>query len=564
MASSMTRFARPPLDGDSALRAISVADRLRLCSRSSSRSRARADSQVIIRRPVRIALALPLLLALALSSNPARAQSGRPVFEHAQPELFAAGGTLVNAWADYDGDGDPDLFVGFGGPPNRLYRNHGGTFTDVAAEAGINDSRATRAAAWGDYDNDGDPDLLLGFAPGPLPVLRLYRNDGERFTNVTADAGLAMDSAAVRQLTWIDHDSDGDLDLFVALRDRANALFRNDRGRFQNVATQLGLADPRRSVGAVWFDFDQDGDLDLVVGNQDGDANRLYRNHGGRFTDIAAAVGIAWGGRAPEQRTNGTVRPCADDVDNDGRLDLFFANYGPNGLFLARGDRFEDVSATWGVAIDARYDSCAFADVDNDGRLDLYVNGTVTGGRSYRDYLFINRGDRFEDVTPANLLALQASHGVQWTDFDHDGDLDLALTGAAQDGTHAVLRNLLPSAQAAHSLQVTILDGAGHATRAGTEVRVYVAGSSRLLGTRLVDAGSGYNSQSVLPVHFGLGTTTSVDVGVAVPTPSGRRIGRVSGVDTTALTGRPLILRVDHNGRITRGTLMPDRFPAAH
>ena len=72
-------------------------------------------------------------------------------FEPVQPDLFGAGGTFVNAWADYDGDDDPDLFVGFDGAANRLYRNDAGTFADVATEAGVADARPTRAAAWGDY-----------------------------------------------------------------------------------------------------------------------------------------------------------------------------------------------------------------------------------------------------------------------------------------------------------------------------------------------------------------------------------------------------------------------------
>src|SRR5690606_2475942 len=126
--------------------------------------------------------------------------------------------------------------------------------------------------------------------------------------------------------------------LFVAFRDRANALFRNDGGRFTDVAAETGLADTRRSVGAVWFDGDEDGDLDLVVGNMDGDANGFFRNDGGLFTDVADSAGIAWGGRASAEPTHGTVRPCAADVDGDGRMELFCANYGPNGLFLNRGE----------------------------------------------------------------------------------------------------------------------------------------------------------------------------------------------------------------------------------
>jgi len=176
-----------------------------------------------------------------------------PRFTAVQPDLLGAGSTLVNAWADYDGDGDLDLFVGFNGAPNRLYRNDAGVLRDVASAMGTADARATRAGAWGDFDGDGDPDLVVGFAPGPQSVLRLYRNDGGRFVDVTADAGVARDSGAVRQLSWIDYDADGDLDLFVAFRDRANALFRNDGGKFTDVAADVGLADRRKSVGAVWF-----------------------------------------------------------------------------------------------------------------------------------------------------------------------------------------------------------------------------------------------------------------------------------------------------------------------
>ncbi len=476
-----------------------------------------------------------------------------PAFVPLQPELFSTGGTLSNAFADIDGDGDLDLFVGFNGAPNRLYENRGGVFREIAAAAGVSDARATRAAAWSDVDADGDPDLLIGFAPGAGPVLRLYRNDAGHFADITDASGLIVATGAVRQPVFIDVDGDGDLDLFVAFRDRANALYRNDAGVFTDIAPSVGLADTRKSVGAVWFDYQQDGDFDLYVANQDGDANGFFRNDGGRFTDIADSVGLAWGGRAPRVATSGTVRPCVADVNNDGRFDLFSANYGPNGLFLGRdGGAFDDVSASWGVAIDGHYDTCAFADIDNDGLLDLYVNGTVSATESFRDYLLHQSGSAYADVTPANILALQSSHGVQWADVDGDGALDLALAGSRADATHALLRNALPAAVARRSLQIRVLDANGRATRAGAEVRVYAAGTRRLLATRLVDAGSGYNAQSDMPVHVGLRTMAAVDVEVIVPTGTTRVATRVRSVSPARYAGKALTVRAAGGAPATR------------
>ena len=223
---------------------------------------------------------------------------------------------------------------------------------------------------------------------------------------------------------------------------------------------------------------------------------------------------------------------------------LITANYGPIGLFLNRGKgRFEDVSAAWGLAIDARYDTCALSDFDHDGRIDLYVNGTVTGGVSYPDHLFRNTGIRFEDVTPDALRVLHADHGVVWADFDGDGDQDLSLTGVRTDPVPLVLRNHLPATAASRSLSVRVLDLRGRATRAGAEVRVFRTGTRQLLGTRLVDSGSGYDAQSDMPLHFGLAEAVPVDVEVTFPARGRRTSTRTRNVDPRKQ--RALTIKID-------------------
>lgn len=492
-------------------------------------------------------LAAGVLLGCEVASPP------EPVrFATYRPELFAEGGALTDAWADIDGDGDPDRFVGFNGDTSRLYRNDllkG--FEEVAHEWGLDVERSVRTAAWGDFDADGDPDLFLGFAGG-APVSALYRNDGPRgFENVAADLGIELAEGATRQASWIDADEDGDLDLFLAMRDRANRFYEN-RGPdgFVEIADRIGLADDRRSVGAVWFDRG-DGRLDLIVANMNGDANGFFVQGPDGFRDVASEA-VRSGGRMLGVEEEGSVRPCVVDYDADGDFDLFFANYGSNGLLERKQDgEMVDVAEERGVANPSRYDTCAWGDFDHDGSVDLYVNGTVGAGIHYRDWLLRREGGRhFVDVTPPELLDLGASHGASWVDFDLDGDLDLALAGAAPDGMHHLMQNLLRPELTWHSLQVRVLDARGRATRPGAEVRVYAAASTTLIGSRIVDTGSGYDAQSDLPVHIGIPGGQPVDVEVTVLAGGERHRGMLPGIDPADYQGRYLTILIDDDGTI--------------
>jgi hypothetical protein len=418
-------------------------------------------------------------------------------------------------------------------------------FRDVAADVGLADAIETRAAAWGDFDSDGDPDLYLGFATSEHHA-KLYRNDGGRFVDAAAAAGVAL-AGVSRQSSWIDYDADGDLDLFAAFRDVPNRLLRNDSGRFTDVSATSGLAESRRSVSGVWWDFDGDGDLDLFVANQEGNANGLYRQDHGRFTDDAGRLGVAG---TPRPVEDGGVGPSLADFDLDGDFDLFVANYGPSALYRNdRGERFVDVARASGIDLTGHAVTSAWGDLDNDGMADLYVANFIAGQPHYRDALFRNAGGgsggwRFAPALPDLLRAHDATHGVQFVDFDGDGALDLALANNdPAGGGHPLLRNTAPASGRAFLVDVT--DLRGRRTRAGTEVRAFRAGTRDVLSAGLVDTGSGYCSQNELPVRLTVPGTWSgrVDVEVTVPAGGRRRIVTARGVEPGEHRRRPLLVR---------------------
>jgi len=155
-------------------------------------------------------------------------------------------------------------------------------------------------------------------------------------------------------------------------------------------------------------------------------------------------------------------------------------------------------------------------------------------------------------VTPSVILRHDGDHGVAWADFDLDGALDLALANNEGMGSHYLFRNLLPADRARRSLQVLVLDEKGHFTKAGAEVRLYRNGTRTLLGTTMVDTGSGYCSQNAMPAHLGLGSYDGkVDVEVTHMTPGGRQVARIADVVPREYAGKYLVVKVAAAGKTT-------------
>lgn len=486
--------------------------------------------------------AFAIFVSLAAAAT---AQDARLPFEPVQAALFDAPGSLANAWADYDRDGDLDLAVVGKSGEVRLYRNDGGRFVSVGGALGLPLSGPEmRAASWGDYDGDGWPDLLVG-PTDKAALSRVYHNlGGRRFVDVAAEIGLTLPGRSARHTNWIDFDNDGDVDLYATDRAGENRLYRNDGGRFVQVPSDQAPGDTRPTVGACWFDFDRDGDLDLFTANQAGAADGLWRNDGGRFVDVAAALGVDNAGRT---RDEGGVGCAVGDYDNDGWLDLFVPNYGRNALYRGGpGGTFVNVAAEAGVAVENHAVGAAFGDYDNDGRLDLMVTAYTgsAGNLTPKDALFRNSdGGRFVDMLAGGGVANVADHGVQWVDYDRDGALDLSLTDSfGPAGGHILLRNTGPRDAARRSLSVLVLDARGRYTRAGAEVRLYDAGG-HILATRQVETAGGYSSQSMGPVHFGLKALDPVTVEVTFMSKTGRRVVKVAGVRPQAYAGRSLVVR---------------------
>ncbi|NKB68598.1 MAG: T9SS type A sorting domain-containing protein [Candidatus Latescibacteria bacterium] len=256
-------------------------------------------------------------------------------------ERFSTGVSFV----DYDNDGHLDLFVGNENGRDVLYRNQGdATFADRTQEAGLARPAGTRYHMFADYDGDGDMDLFVGTSDNPdVPEAyrdvpdALYNNQGDAtFVDISLAAGIAHPPQRSEEVAFFDYDNDGDLDLAIAggAGSTDNLLYRNEGdGTFTEVARQAGLVRHGDATDLTVGDFDNDGWLDLFVGNliSDQPSFLFYNQQDGTFAEAAGASGLALPGT--------TLHASAADYDNDGFLDLAVVNLQhPEALLRNRGN----------------------------------------------------------------------------------------------------------------------------------------------------------------------------------------------------------------------------------
>ena len=480
--------------------------------------------------------------------------------------LEAKGGGA--AFLDYDGDGYLDIYLVNGSTlertghvsplDNALYRNTGGgRFADVTAAAGANDTSWGMGCVAADYDNDGNADLYIT----NYGANRLYRNVGDgRFADATVSAGVGDDRWSTGA-AFGDYDLDGDLDLYVAnyvdfdpdirredrpfcqwksvdvfcgprsLRGAADRLYRNEGdGRFVDKTADAGVEDRHKYYGfAVLFsDYDQDGWPDLFVAN-DSTPNLLYHNLGdGRFEDVALAEGVAYNYAGKGQAGMGAAW---GDYDGDGFLDLFITHFASDYNTLYRNERgrfFVDVTLKAGLGDKSLpyvgWGTC-FIDYDHDRDLDLFVaNGHVypqvdrlqLSEETYAqpNQLFENRGDgTFRGVE--GIKALQerrVSRGACRGDYDNDGDLDLLILNL--DDLPTLMRN---DSATGHWFAVRLVGRRSNRDGVGARIAVFSAGKKQV---REAVAGSGFLGGHDPRLHFGLAGSSKVD-SLEVRWPSG-------------------------------------------
>lgn len=486
--------------------------------------------------------ALPLVVfAAALAPYPTAAEEGsneRAFVAVIMPPLTSdRASTGGISFADYDGDGDADLYVTNGydvssedpvPQANRFYENIRGRF-EARSIDGLTDLEGfSSGSAWADFDNDGDLDAFVANQrdqENTLLLQEVVKDGSVRFIS-SEKARLARHKGWSYSVAAADADNDGFVDYYVSngglSHSGVNFLYRNLEGKaLQEVLNTDAVADSHASGGASWSDYDRDGDQDLVVANRptadmQGFHLSLFRNDGDlKFTrmdgdalpvDAIYPMSVAWG-----------------DVDNDGDQDLYAGNlYGmANSLYENLGDgTFRIMDGGRATADAGSSYSVTFGDLDNDADLDLVVANW--GGASE---IYLNNGaGYFEQIsTTAFKRSIQYASSLALGDYDGDGDLDILIGNWPNQPGAGLEENLLLENRYANGnwIKVALEGSASNRSAIGARITVQIVINGQTKQqVREVSTHSGWRSQGELTQHFGLGAATAVEK-VVIDWPSG-------------------------------------------
>ncbi|MEZ5360331.1 MAG: FG-GAP-like repeat-containing protein [Candidatus Zixiibacteriota bacterium] len=421
------------------------------------------------------------------------------------------------AWVDIDNDGWLDLYRAQLGRSCQIFHNDGGTgFTEVTSNGLVDNYFGDHEinGSWADYDNDGDVDVFIASFKEPSGAVNyLYSNDGDgTFTRITSGIHVNELSMSISP-SWVDFNNDGLLDLSVASHMAGNFLYRQDDTGFAKITSGDIVTIEGGSNCASWCDFDGNGFSDVHYANFfETLVNQCYLNNGDEtftsatghvVTDARHSLGGVWG-----------------DYDNDGDFDLFVTDgieaY-PDFLYENQGGGIL-VPVTDSLFVNTLRVSngAAWGDFDNDGDLDLYV---VTGGTNNRNLYYENLGGGAFVLATVNEVVTDRdnSMGITCGDYDRDGDLDIYSTyyGA---GNGALYRN---NGNGNGWISIQCIGTNSNRSAIGTKVRILstIDGNSTWQ-LRQISAQTTYCGQNSLNVHFGLGDAISID-SLIIEWPSG-------------------------------------------
>ncbi|MCB0761421.1 MAG: CRTAC1 family protein, partial [Flavobacteriales bacterium] len=455
-----------------------------------------------------------LVVLLLLTSIPGAAQGYEDITEASGVSAYCSG--LWGAGAtvfDFNADGWDDITLPSGNSVPVFYQNNGDlTFTEV--DFGISYIWESKCVLWADYDNDGDYDLFINGYGG----CGLYNNDNGTFTNVTNAAGITHFGATGTGASFADINGDGWLDLYVcnynfSPNTHTNYLYMSDGdGTFTNMTTEYGVGDGYSpTFQSTFFDMDRDGDQDLfLITDRDNYFNKIYRNDNGTFSEVGTQVNLHYDMWA---MTN-----TIDDFNNDGMPDIYITNgLEGNRMFindLNNSGQFIDVTDDYNVAINGFCWGSGFTDYDNDGWKDLWVCSEPYLTFDGEHWFFRNETNGFSLDIGAGVFSSEGrTFGYSQGDFDGDGFEDVLTNSMAPLNTE-VWRN---EATGGHSIQFLLNGTISNPDGIGSYIDVYFDDQQR---TALTFCGENYLGQNSRRETLGTGEATVVD-SVVVTWPSG-------------------------------------------